>query len=243
MQTIAELRNMSDSPVKTTNGLYPATHGFKVELGEYGEWKGGQWCRLGNIFTDFGKIYFNTKSENCNRVEVYNRGVTLKSGVESKIAADNAKIGLELQFNSTGAIYFMAHIVKENRFMAIKNEVYSFLEEHIAKGDWNYRYWLAVEVWFSDNLLSMQSASKSGKAVIIGQTGDVPTLPEAKLKLDVEYDKAEISLLQFNDEKKQFAGAKFVGFTKEGIFQKRLLPEYKGENFDYEIASEQVIYA
>lgn len=234
---------MSDIPVKTIKGLYPATHGFKVELGEYGEWKGGQWCRLGNIFTDFGHIYFNTENNDYDRVEEYNQGVTLKSGVEAKVAADKAKIGLELQFNTAGAIYFKAHIVGESRFMAIKNEVYSFLENQIKDGKWLERYWLVVEVWYADNLLSMQSASKSGKAVIIGQTGDVPQLPEAKMKLDVEYDKAEISLLQFNDDNRQFAGAKFVGFTKEGIFRKRLVPEYKGENFDYEVASEQVVYS
>ena len=233
---------MPESPVKTKFGLYPATHNFNVELGEYGEWKGGQWCRLGNIFTDFGHIYFNKSTKKCDRTEEYNQGVSISGGAGVSLEAQAGKAELSLKFKSIGAIYYKAHVTKESRFMSVKNEVYSFLQNFIADGRWNEKYWLAVEVWYADHLLSLQSNSSGGEAIILGQVGNTIQLPNAKMDLSVQCKNAEISLLQFND-KEQFAGAKFVGFNKEGVFRKKLVPEYKGESFDYEVASEQVVYS
>ena len=232
---------MSNAPIKTDYGLYPATPGFRVQLGDYGVWKGKEWCRLGNINNDFGLIFFNKTIEETDTIESCDCGVTISSGTSIDGPSDNATTGTELSFNANGSIHYKAHITKIERFSSIQNEVFSFMKKYLEQGIWDSKYWIAVEINYADNLLSFQSSSKGSKVRLHGNIEDELNLAKADFNLNFKYEKASINCIQFNGVE-QFAGAKFVGFDRTGLFKKTYNPGYQGEAFNFEIASEQSTY-
>lgn len=232
---------MSATPYKTEYGIYPATPGFEVSIGDYGVWDGHSWCPLGNIFEDFKPISFQEKTEDVDRTETCDIGVKMSATAASDINIPAAKAKVNLEFCIAGGLHYRAHIVRTKRFTSVQNEVYPFLQKYLTIGRWDPKFWLAVEVCYADNLISLQSKTKGTGIGIIGDTQDELKLAQADFEANFRYDKTNISALHFSG-KIQFAGAKFVSFTTSGIFRKKLAPNYVGESLDFETASEQSVY-
>lgn len=232
---------MSVTPYKTDYGIYPATPGFEVSIGDYGIWEGHSWCHLGNIYEDYKPIYFNEKTEDVDKTEACDIGVKMSAAGNSNVATPSAEAKVDLEFCIAGGLHYKAHIVKIKRFASVQNEVFPFLEKYLKLGKWDSKFWLAVEVCYADNLLSLQSKTKGASLGIVGNIEDELKLAQASFDTHFKYDKTNISILHFAG-KVQFAGAKFVSFTPTGIFRKKLTPNYVGETLDFETASEQSVY-
>lgn len=232
---------MSNTPAKTNYGLYPATPGFRVQLGDYGVWKGREWCYLGNIYNDFGPIFFNKTIETVDCFESCDCGVTISSKASAKANANGSNIETELSFNTNGSIHYKAHITKIERFTSVQNEVFSFMKKYLEHGSWDSKFWIAIEIHYADNLLLFQSSNKGCKVQLSGNIEDELDLANADFTLNFKYEKGSIECVRFNGEE-QFAGAKFVGFNRSGLFKKTYNPGYQGESFNFETASEQSIY-
>ena len=232
---------MNITPYKTEYGLYPAMPGFKVAIGDYGVWKGHEWCPLGNIYETYGPISFNVKEEEVSRDETCDVGVSMSAGVGADINAPAVDARTVLDFGAVGGLHYRAHIVKVTRFASVQNEVYTFMKKYLDLGIWEPKLWLAVEVCEADDLLSIQSKAKGVKVEINGGSSDELKLAKMNFESHFKYDRASVSSLHFSDVR-QFAGARFVSFTRTGIFRNRLIPGYQGATIDFETASEQVVY-
>lgn len=201
-----------------------------IELGEYGYFKGDQWCRVGNIERIPGEDIFLHRIERSIAKEgLVSLGaeVQLDGKLEAKVVNDKAVSSIS--FSKKNSFYIKGRFDREECYDSVGMEVAGFLEDLSKKGIWRKNYRLVYSVVYSQSFLSIFSKEKGTEVsskVDLTDGGTVGIL-KATTDLGIKIRKGAIEIVNNIDQAENALGFRLLSYEKNNIFSRKRDVKYK----------------
>lgn len=217
---------------KFDNGIYPVIPGISMDLGDYGYWKDGQWCRLGNIEKLPGSPrFFSTKQDELNQKVSASIAVEIKTEAGVTLDTPEAKAGASIRFKNKNSQLFIGNLNSCVYYSSINMEIFPFLQKLQEDGLWKSEYWLAYYIALSDNFVSMRSKA-AGVDVRLESDLSMETLNQSKAGINamISRNQKGISAVSNIGSSLKFAGAKFISIQKSGWLKREVKVKFNSAN-------------
>lgn len=146
----------------TDNLIHPVRPGNVVELGDYGYFENGLWCRMGNIAKIKGyRCSLHINNNSIRQEHVFNYGVSFNTVVNAEAAASGNGIVSTMKFSHSNSFFIRAFVEKIDEYDSVDVELLDQIKRLDAAGKWRSDYCVVVSVLYSPRFIAAFSSSKA----------------------------------------------------------------------------------
>ncbi|MBD5197406.1 MAG: hypothetical protein HDR94_00920 [Bacteroides sp.] len=221
------------APLKFDNGIYPLIPATNIELGDYGYWKGAQWCPVGNIcnIPGFRRTFTEADKDFADGFFEDSRGVEIAADISVETGLPQGKAQSSIQFKKKGAIYVRGILKLEHHFVSLDGEIKPFLIKLHEYGRWDSKFWVAYSVVKAEQFLSLRS-NRAGICAKVNAEGNLTGIGDmdATGKFSASASQTDNSIESITYPTPgivKTVGYRFLSLERKHLFSKRMTLTYR----------------